>query len=320
MSDDVSWTLLRRIVRDWLGESVDLTGVRPLHGGSMSTTLLLKLKGRDPVVLKIAPHMVVHQYEEEAYQLNLLNDWGLPVPEVLACKVGSLDDPHSFLLMQNMPGIPLAVARESLTEDEFHHVEMHLADLVLSLHARTDSAYKKVAGGWEQGTHNYPEFFHSIYDPILRDVIDMKALPATLKRRVLSIHEKVDGMIQHADRPRLVHGDLWGSNLLAGKDKAGKWWITGILDPNCRFSHFEVEMAYLELFKTVTPAFFRAYEQSHRLSDEYRLYRRDVYMMYPLLNHIRLFGKQYVRPLGVIADRVAKSVTTLRRMSARKVA
>jgi fructosamine-3-kinase len=239
---------------------------------------------------------------------------------VYACKVGSLDDPHSFLLMEHMPGIPVAQARESLTEDEFHHIEMHLADIVLSLHARTSSTYKKVSDGWEHGTNSYPEFFHSIYDPILHDVVDMKALPPSLKRRVLKIHEKVDGLIQHGDRPRLVHGDLWTSNLLAGKDKGGKWWLTGLLDPNCRFSHVEVELAYLELFKTVTPAFFRAYEQSHRLSSEYRLYRRDVYMMYALLNHVRLFGSQYVKPMGIVSERVAKNLAATRRLAARKVA
>jgi fructosamine-3-kinase len=58
----------------------------------------------------------------------------------------------------------------------------------------------------------------------------------------------------------------------------------------------------------VTPAFFRVYEQAHRLSEEYRDFRRDLYMVYPLLNHIRLFGPQYAKPLAIVAERLAKKL------------
>lgn len=316
MEKDISWPLLRRIVREWQGESVELTGVTPLHGGSMSTTLLLAIKNHPKVVLKIAPHLVMHQYEQEAYQLNLLRDWGMPAPEVYACRVGSLDDPHSYLLMQHMPGISLSSARKKLTEDQVDHLEMHLADITLDLHGRTNGRYKRVSDGGEEGTRDYVAFFHSLYDSIWNDVLAMKLIPSPLTRRIARIHDSLPRLIGHDDKPRLVHGDLWGSNLLVAPDRHNKWWITAILDPNCRYSHVEVELAYLELFKTVNTAFFRVYEQTHRLPDEYRAFRRDVYMLYPLLNHVRLFGPQYVKPLEIVAQRVAKSISAGRRKKA----
>jgi len=313
LSDDVSWPVLSRIANQWLGESVDLTGVKSLHGGSMSTTLLLQFKRHKPVVLKIAPHMVVQQYQHEAYQLNMLRDRGLPCPEVYASKLGDLDDPNSYLLMQHMPGESLSTVRSRLSEDDLNHVEMHLADIVLQLHGQTAPLYRKVGDGTEQGTRDFVRFFHEIYDPILEDVTAMKLIPPPLRRRICSIHEKLDRLLQHSDKPRLVHGDLWSSNLLVQPDRHGKWWVSGLLDPNCRYSHAEIELAYLELFRTVTPAFFRVYEQVHRLSEEYRRIRRDLYMLYPLLNHIRLFGQQYVKPLGVIAERISRTLAASRR-------
>lgn len=313
LSDDVSWPVLRRIVNEWLGESVELSGVRSLHGGSMSTTLLLQLAGRDPVVLKIAPHMVVQQYQHEAYQLNMLRDLGLPCPEVYACKLGDLEDPNSYLLMQRMPGESLATVRPRLSEDELNHIEMHLAEIVLQLHGQSGMLYRKVGDGGEDGTRDFARFFHGVYDPIVDDVIALKLVPAALRRRIGSIHEKVDRLLQHSDRPRLIHGDLWSSNLLVQRDRQGKWWVSGLLDPNCRYSHAELELAYLELFRTVTPAFFRVYEQTHRLGEDYRRIRRDVYMLYPLLNHVRLFGQQYVKPLGIVAERVSRIVAAARR-------
>lgn len=303
---------MRQIAKDWLGESVSIRGVRSLHGGSMSTTLLLQLSGRGAVVLKIAPHMVVNQYQHEAYQLNLLRDWGLPAPEVYACQVASLESPHSYLLMQQMPGRPLSEVRDGLSREEMDHLQMHLADIVLSLHGRTSLSYKRVCDGGEDGTRDYPEFFHRIYDPIFNDVISMKLVPTALRRRLSNIHEKVGPLLENGDRPRLVHGDLWSSNLLVDQDNQGRWWVSGILDPNCRYSHAEIELAYLELFRTVTPAFFRVYEQTHRLSSEYKNFRRDVYMLYPLLNHVRLFGGQYVKPLTAMAEKVAGHVSAKR--------
>lgn len=313
LSDDVSWPVLSRIANQWLGESVELTGVKSLHGGSMSMTLLLQFRRRQSVVLKIAPHMVVQQYQHEAYQLNMLRDWGLPCPEVYASKLGDLDDPNSYLLMEQMPGESLSSVRSKLSHEDLNHVEMHLADIVLQLHGQTGPLYRKVEDGNEQGTRDYAHFFHGIYDPILDDVIAMKLIPAPLRRRICSIHDKLDRLVQHRDKARLVHGDLWSSNLLVQPDRHGKWWVSGLLDPNCRYSHAEVELAYLELFRTVTPAFFRVYEQVLRLDDEYRRIRRDLYMIYPLLNHIRLFGQQYVKPLGVVAERISRTLAGAKR-------
>ncbi len=312
LSDEVSWPVLSRIANQWLGESVELTGVKSLHGGSMSTTLLLRFKRHKPVVLKIAPHMVVQQYQHEAYQLNMLRDWGLPCPEVYASKLGDLDDPNSYLLMEQMPGEPLSAVRSKLGEEDLGHIQKHLAELVLQLHGQSGQVYHKVEDGNEEGTRDYVHFFHGIYDPILEDVITMKLIPPPLRRRVCSIHEKLGRLLQHSDKPRLVHGDLWSANLLVQQDRQGKWWVSGILDPNCRYSHAEVELAYLELFRTVTPAFFRVYGQVHRLSEEYGRIRRDVYMLYPLLNHVRLFGKQYVKPLGTVAERISRTLAATR--------
>lgn len=319
-TDHISWPVLRRIARDALGEAIELTGVRPLHGGSMSTTLLLNLRGKRRLVLKIAPHLVMHQYEHEAYQLNMLRESGLPAPEVLACRVASLDDPNSYILMEYLSGEPLAKVRADLSAEEFDHLEMHLAEIVLAIHGRCSRTYSRLTREGDGRTSDFPSFFHVTYDPIVRDLIDLKAVGAPLRRRLSHIHAKVDALLVHEDRPRLIHGDLWASNLLVSPDRQGKWWITGLLDPNCRYSHAESELAYLELFKTVTPAFFRVYQQVLPVSAEYRAYRRDVYMLYTLMNHVRLFGDQYAKPLAAVAERVARTVSSSRRRSVRRVA
>jgi len=63
---DISWEVLRRIVRDWAGESVEPQQFEPLHGGCINTTLALKLNDGRKFVLKISPHRVDRAYEREA--------------------------------------------------------------------------------------------------------------------------------------------------------------------------------------------------------------------------------------------------------------
>ena len=90
--------------------------------------------------------------------------------------------------------------------------------------------------------------------------------------------------------------------------EAGKWRIVSLLDPNCKFGHAEAEIAYLELFHTVTPAFLKAYQQSHKLSPEYHRVRKPVYQLYSLMNHLLLFGGEYLKPLCAAIEKVAPLV------------
>src|SRR5687768_14529072 len=92
---DISWDVLRHIVHDWAGSSADLREFAPLEGGSVSTTLALTLADGRKAVLKLTPHRVDRAHADEALQLELLKDVGLPVPEVYGWTVGSLDRPFS---------------------------------------------------------------------------------------------------------------------------------------------------------------------------------------------------------------------------------
>ncbi len=66
---DISWFLLRRVVRDWLGNAAELDEVTPLAGGCINLTLRLTTKDGQRAVLKIAPHRVDRSFPREAAQL-----------------------------------------------------------------------------------------------------------------------------------------------------------------------------------------------------------------------------------------------------------
>ncbi len=294
---DISWEVLRRIVRDWTGTAAELAEVRRLEGGCINTTLLLITNDGDRAVIKIAAHRVNPELAREAYQLNVLRQHGLPVPEVYACNVANLDNPDSYLLMEFLEGVDLAQAKGQCSSEQYDRLQMHLAELVLSMHGHTASHFCRMNPERSDRFETWVEFYRSVYDPIWAEVEKEAALPVKCRKQMNKIHSKLDRLIQHDDRPRLVHWDIWSTNVLARPDEHGRWWVSGLLDPNCKFAHAEAEIAYMELFHTITPAFLRAYQQAHWLGEGYHKVRKLIYQLYPLLNHVRIFGQEYVKPL-----------------------
>ncbi|HTL29596.1 MAG TPA: fructosamine kinase family protein [Tepidisphaeraceae bacterium] len=298
LNEDISWQVLRRIVQEWAGTSAELAEVKPLHGGCINTTLHLILSDGAQAVAKVSQHRVDRSYQREAYQLNLMRELGLPVPQIYVCKVGTLDDPHSYLLMEFMQGVDLAAAKKQCSQQQFEELQMHLAELVLQLHCNVAHSYRRVTG--EDGAREFDswiDFYRHIYDPIWHECEKAHSLPVKIRKQIGKVHERLERLIGHNDVPRLVHWDIWSTNVMCARDEHGRWRVTALLDPNCKYAHAEAELAYLDLFHTSTPAFMRAYQQAHRLPDEYHKVRKLVYQVYPLINHVQLFGPEYLKHL-----------------------
>ena len=129
-------------------------------------------------------------------------------------------------------------------------------------------------------------------------------------RRLLFMARKAleDGRIDHglmagldrlADRlpdligtpapPSLIHGDLWGGNVLT---RGGR--IAAFIDPALYHADAEIELAFTTLFGTFGEPFFRRYGEIRPIRPGFFELRRDLYNLYPLLVHVRLFGGSYV--------------------------
>src|SRR5678816_4281183 len=141
---DISWHVLRQIARDWAGSSTELAEVKALDGGSVSTTLRLVTAAGDSAVLKITPPRVDRAYADEAVQLDLLRDVGMPVPRVYATFMGTLDNPFSYILMEFIEGIDLAGVKACCLAEEFDVVQAELAEAVLRLHSHMSTHYMRV--------------------------------------------------------------------------------------------------------------------------------------------------------------------------------
>src|SRR5688572_28037180 len=304
---DISWQSLRRIVQEWAGTATELKEFVPLHGGQINTTLELHLSDGRKVVIKVSPHRVDKSYEREAYQLTMLKSCGVPVPEVLCWKIGSLDDPFSYILLNFIEGVDLGEAKRQATAEEFDALQCELAEIVAAMHGHTNQKYMRVmADGVTFDT--WPAFYRSVYDAIWHEAEKDKHLPKGAKKHIGKIHERLERFLTHGDQPRLVHWDIWNTNVMAARNGDGKWHIKALLDPNCKFAHAEAEIAYLELFHTCTPAFLKTYQAHHKLSNDYHKFRKPIYQLYPMINHLNLFGESYLKPLALAVEKTSHLV------------
>ena len=311
MPVDISWQVLRQIVRDWAGTSADLAEVKPLDGGSVSTTLALTTTTGEQAVLKITPHRVDRSYADEALQLNLLREVGVPAPRVYRWEIGTLDHPFSYLLMEFVEGSDLPTVRERCPVDAFDRVQAELAEIVLRLHANTSTHYMRLTHQEPRRFENWAACYREIYDGIWHDVEKLTgpcALPTKVRKTVGKVHERLERLLAHGDKPRLVHWDIWGNNLLLRPGDDGAWHVAALLDPACKYAHCEAELAYMEQFNTVTPAFLRTYQRVDRLPSEYHRVRKPVYQLYEMLNHLRVFGHEYLKPTLAAVEKVAPLV------------
>ncbi|MDT8307557.1 MAG: fructosamine kinase family protein [Anaerolineae bacterium] len=251
-----------------------------LHGGCIGQVYLAYLDDDRRVVVKAADEESA-RLDLEAYMLRYLAAHSqLPVPAVLH------DQPH-LLILSHLPGD----SRFGVSAQE------HAAELLAALHAVTAPQFglerDTLIGGLHQPnpwTDSWLDFFaeHRLRY-MAHEAERAGRLPAGLRHRVESLASHLHRWLHEPEQPSLIHGDVWTTNVLA---QGGR--ITGFLDPAIYYADPEIELAFTTLFGTFAKPFFRRYQEIRPLPPGFFEERRDLYNLYPLLVHVRLFGGTYV--------------------------
>lgn len=269
---------LHEIVAREFGTAVET--MRPLGGGCIGEVFQAELADGRTVVAKVdggaAPKLDV-----EGYMLQYLRDHSaLPVPEVLWSA-------PSLLVMAHVPG-----------DSHFSRAsEEHAAALLGALHGVQGRACgldrATLIGGLHQPnpwTESWVAFFRD--QRLLHMAAEARregVMPPALLKRIEAFAAGLDQFLEEPPVPALLHGDVWTTNVLAAGGR-----ITGFIDPAVYYGHPEIELAFITLFSTFGPAFFDAYEGIRGIRPGFFEERRDIYNLYPLLVHARLFGPGYL--------------------------
>ena len=266
---------------------------RPLSGGCIAEVLKLELEGGGACVAKLGqaaasgPGLAL-----EAFMLDYLaRETALPVPAVLHAS-------DELLLLDYVE------SGGSLDAD----AQAHAAELLAALHGIGAPQF-----GFERDTligplpqpnpwsERWIDFFaESRLLHFGRLAVERGRLPGSSLTDLERLCTKLDRYIEPGTPPSLIHGDVWGGNVLV---KDGR--IAAFIDPALYFADPEIELAFSTLFGTFGDAFFRRYGALRPLKPGFFEIRRDLYTLYPLLVHAFLFGAPYDRSVQALLDRYA---------------
>lgn len=269
--------MLRERLREQLGSAV--RRLDALHGGCIGQVYRAELEDGRRVVVKVDDSQDP-RLDVEAYMLRYLAEHSsLPVPAVLAAA-------PELLIMSYVPG-DSRLGREA---------QEHAAELLAALHDVRAGQFglerDTLIGGLPQPnpwSDSWLDFFaeHRL-SYMARQAEQAGRLSPALRQRVERLAAALPRWLQEPAHPSLIHGDVWTTNILAQKGR-----ITGFVDPAIYYADAEIELAFSTLFGAFGEPFFRRYQELRPLQPGFFAERRDLYNVYPLLVHVRLFGGSY---------------------------
>jgi len=96
--------------------------------------------------------------------------------------------------------------------------------------------------------------------------------------------------------PSLIHGDFWNGNFIINGD------LPFVFDPAIYFGSREMDISMSKLFGGFNERFYDAYNECFPLQYNWEE-RLDIYNLYPLLVHLKLFGRTYYSQIRNILNR-----------------
>ncbi|MCE9683385.1 fructosamine kinase family protein [Halomonas alkalisoli] len=257
--------------------------LRPLGGGDIAAVYWLDTR-QGPVVIKCDDHA---RLAGEADGLRALREAGTPlmVPEVLGVGEG-------WLVMEALERMSPSTASAAALGEGLRH-----------LHAHTAAEH-----GWprDNACGRTPQPNASLADgrdfqrerrllPLARACHERGLLDASLRERIERIAHGLEAWLPDVPAS-LVHGDLWSGNVLYTPRGPA------IIDPAVYCHYSEVDLAMLTLFGSPPDAFYEAYWDASPPDDWPR--REALFQLYPLLNHLLLFGGGYRNAVARATARV----------------
>ena len=258
---------------------------RPVFGGDINRSFSLKLSDGQTAFLKTNHISALKNFQAEADGLQAIaNTKTIRTPEVLG--MGTDPEGYAFLFLSYIEG--------KHPSDGFWEC---FASQLYQMHSAKPSeengfgfpdnnfiGLRKQDNTWNS---SWISFFRKNRLECQFESASHYFTPGE-RKRIQYLLDHLEKYLQEPAKPALLHGDLWSGNFMTGED--GRAWL---IDPAVYYGHPETDLAMTELFGGFSEAFYIIYKDLAHIDSGYED-RKDVYNLYHLLNHLNMFGEDYL--------------------------
>jgi Fructosamine-3-kinase len=260
----------------------------PVPGGDINDTYRMD-SGDARYFLKVHAHRDGNFFTPEAAGLKLLSR-AARTPHVIGKGEIGGDD---FLILE---WIPTGRGRN----------EQALGEMLARVHRLTSPSFgldfDNFAGGLQQSNQRETDWTTFYLNRRLAPQIAIAGKHGRWTPDRAAKYERFAARFRQANHdlhviPSLLHGDLWGGNIMYAKDGAPV-----LIDPSVFYGNREMDIAMTQLFGGFGLDFYRAYNAAWPLEPGWQE-RLPWYQLYYLLCHLNMFGEGY----GPAVDRTLES-------------
>jgi protein-ribulosamine 3-kinase len=279
-----------------IGDRSAIQSSQPVGGGCINHASRIQT-ARNVYFLKWNPEPLPGLFEKEAAGLSLLAaTQTVNVPVVITFSERTSTIPAYILLEWLESG-----GKEDYAKLGEQLAALHQSASFSSIPPSYGLDQDNYIGSTPQYNHPQPDWLIFFIQQRLQPQITLSQqlghLTNDRKKRLEILIDRLPDLLQGVDRqPSLIHGDLWGGNVINSARGLA------LIDPAVSYSDREAEIAFTELFGGFPSQFYHAYQSVWPLQAGYRE-RRDLYNLYHLLNHLNLFGESYGNQVDSILRR-----------------
>ncbi len=300
------YTSLDEAVKNIFGISVRITGQRKLSGGDIHNAFRVSLSSGEQLFVKTNSIRCFALFFAEAEGLEALSACAcVRTPRILGLGKDARKGTAFLILEYVQSEFSIPYYWETFGREL---AALHTSAHGSSFDGRRDAerygfAHDNYIGLSPQRNSPREAWIDFFRDCRLAPQLAMadRLLPPKMRQQAERLLEHLDRYLREPPFPSLLHGDLWGGNVLRGLD--GKAWL---IDPAVYVGDFETDLAMTQLFGGFPPSFYSAYSEANPIDKGGYSERRDIYNLYHLLNHLNLFGRSYLGSIAAILDRYEK--------------
>lgn len=262
----------------------------PISGGSINTTYKITANNYSFFIKVNTITVFKNGFNEEVLGLQFLKANGAITPKVIL--EGKFDS-YIYLILSY---IDSAVHKPQFWES----FALQLANLHQHKGKQFGLEYDNFMGQLAQKNTYCTNFSTFFTENRLQPQVQLAVEKGLLQTKDIQSFERLYKQLPSifpVEEPSAIHGDLWSGNFIATVNNK-----VVFIDPAVYYGHREVDVSMSLLFGGFSELFYQIYKEVCPLEKGFSK-RKDIYNLYPLLIHLNLFGKSYLKSIQTIVSR-----------------